>query len=76
MGNLLNPVTVLFQDVATGQPVAATSDTPLPVEVIAGVSTEETLAALLAIVGTAADAAGANTVIGQLKQIAINTTPP
>lgn len=30
---------------------------------------------LNAAIGAAGDAAGANTVIGQLKQIAINTTP-
>lgn len=31
--------------------------------------------AILAAIGAAADAVGANTVIGQLKQIAENTTP-
>lgn len=34
------------------------------------------LAALNAAIGVAADAPGANTVIGQLKQIVINTTAP
>lgn len=34
------------------------------------------LTAIATAIGVAGDAAGANTVIGQLKQIAINTTPP
>ncbi len=34
------------------------------------------LTSLLASIGAAGDAAGANTVIGQLKQININTTTP
>lgn len=42
---------------------------------VAGVATQTTLAAILASIGAAGDAAGANTVIGQLKQIAVNTTP-
>ncbi len=33
------------------------------------------LAAILASIGAAGDVAGANTLMGQLKQIAINTTP-
>lgn len=45
---------------------------PLPVTATGGAS-ETSMAALLALVGTADDAAGANTVIGQLKQIVANT---
>jgi hypothetical protein len=33
------------------------------------------LSTLIALIGSADDEAGANTVIGQLKQIATNTTP-
>jgi hypothetical protein len=65
MANLNNPVNVLYQDETTGQPVAVRQDTPLPVD----------LTALLAIIGAADDEPGDNTVMGQLKQIAVNTTP-
>jgi hypothetical protein len=57
------------QNVAyAGQAVDATH--PLPVT---NTTSQATLEALLASIGAPGDAAGANTVIGQLKQIAINT---
>lgn len=75
MANLNNPVNVLYQDATSGQPVAVTDEAPLPVIMSEG-ATETTMAALLAIIGTAEDVAGANTVMGQLKQIAENTATP
>jgi hypothetical protein len=58
---------------------AVSESNPLPsadADVKTEVQTLQTqVTALTALVGTAADAAGANTLIGQLKQIAANTTP-
>lgn len=79
MADLNNPMNVLYQDETTGQPVPVRQDTPLPVSgavTVSGVATQTTLAAILASIGAAGDAAGADTVIGQLKQININTTTP
>jgi hypothetical protein len=56
------------QDALKVQSVDADGDAVVPMS-------EATGAALLAAIGSGADAAGANTVIGQLKQIAINTAP-
>ena len=42
---------------------------------ISGIAGPSTLDDIIALIGTADDAAGANTIIGQLKQIAVNTTP-
>lgn len=73
MADLNNPVNILYQDNSTGRPVAVTPVAPLPVTQ-AGAATQTTLAAILASIGAPGDAVGANTVIGQLKQIAANTT--
>lgn len=62
-GALVSPANPL--PVAVGiSPTAPDAEKPM---------TEATGQALLAAIGAAGDAAGANTVIGQLKQIAINT---
>lgn len=55
----------------SGVPVS--SENPLPV---INATLEEKVDSILAVLGAAADAAGANTVIGQLKQIATNTATP
>lgn len=44
-------------------------------KLIAAPATAANQATLIAAIGAAGDAIGANTVIGQLKQIALNTTP-
>jgi hypothetical protein len=71
--------------IVSGAPVSATN--PLPVNggdlsasaetdpAAASASTNALLRGILAALGTAADDAGDDTVIGQLKQIAVNTTP-
>jgi hypothetical protein len=68
-------------DAVVGAGVGAVDDTAVTdpeadgstIALLKGALTE--IQALKALVGTADDVAGANTLIGQLKQIATNTTP-
>lgn len=62
--NLNNPSNALYIDSSTDQAVAVSTDNPMPCT-----------NTINATIGAAGDSAGDNTVIGQLKQIATNTTP-
>ena len=66
------PVEVDVQVNTISGTVTANAGTNLNTSALA---TQATLASILASIGAAGDVVGANTVIGQLKQIAENTTP-
>lgn len=66
-----NPVFLVNQ--ADGQPYMAGTEVGSSVQITGAALTA--LQAIATGIGTPADAVGANTVIGQLKQIAENTTP-